>query len=163
VLDAMNKGTTVAEIRRARDRLGARGIRVGFFIQLGYLGEELEDLLATRRLIEEARPDEIGVSVSYPLPGTRFHEQVRAQLGEKSHWNDSGDLAMMFEGTFGSAFYRRFRDLLHEQVELARTHAGGEAAATPARLALQQRWTGLIASAPASRPEADRRAVRAMS
>ena len=36
---------------------------MGFFLQLGYLGEELEDILATRRLIEEARPDDVGVSV----------------------------------------------------------------------------------------------------
>jgi anaerobic magnesium-protoporphyrin IX monomethyl ester cyclase len=34
VLDAMNKGTTVAEIRTARARLKCAGIRVGFFIQL---------------------------------------------------------------------------------------------------------------------------------
>ncbi len=39
VLDAMNKGTTVTEIRIARERLKAVGIRVGFFIQLGYMGE----------------------------------------------------------------------------------------------------------------------------
>ena len=41
VLDAMNKGTTVAEIVTARERLRAAGIRVGFFIQLGYLDEQL--------------------------------------------------------------------------------------------------------------------------
>src|SRR6202011_3434036 len=72
VLDAMNKGTTVEEIRVARERLKAVGIRVGFFIQLGYMDEQLSDILATRDLIEAARPDEIGVSVSYPLPGTKF-------------------------------------------------------------------------------------------
>ena len=74
ILDAMNKGTTVAEIGAARRLLGAAGIRVGFFLQLGYLGEELDDILATRRLVEETRPDDVGVSVSYPLPGTRFYE-----------------------------------------------------------------------------------------
>ncbi|WP_457391141.1 hypothetical protein [Roseateles sp. P5_E1] len=56
---------------------------MGFFIQLGYLGEGLPELLHTRQLIEEARPDDIGGSVSYPLPGTRFHEQVKAQLAAK--------------------------------------------------------------------------------
>ena len=70
VLDAMNKGTTVAEIRTARDRLRAVGIRVGFFIQLGYMGEAAwTTYLATRDLLIAARPDEIGVSVSYPLAG----------------------------------------------------------------------------------------------
>ena len=52
ILDAMNKGTTVPEIKVARARLKAHGIRVGFFIQLGYLGEQLTDILATRELLE---------------------------------------------------------------------------------------------------------------
>src|SRR4029078_1201442 len=92
VLDAMNKGTSVGQIREARQLLGAAGMRVGFFLQLGYLGEELEDILATRRLVEETRPDDVGVSVSYPLPGTKFYEAVKAQLGEKRHWQESSDL-----------------------------------------------------------------------
>jgi len=99
VLDAMNKGTTVPEILIARARLQAAGIRVGFFIQLGYLGEELMDVLATRKLIDNARPDDVGVSVSYPLPGTKFHELVKEQLRGKTHWRESDDLDMMFQGT----------------------------------------------------------------
>jgi anaerobic magnesium-protoporphyrin IX monomethyl ester cyclase len=116
ILDAMNKGTTVSEILTARERLRAAGIRVGFFIQLGYLGEELSDILATRELISAARPDDIGVSVSYPLPGTKFYELVREQLRDKTHWQDSDDLAMMFHGAYTSEFYREVRNLLHEQV-----------------------------------------------
>ena len=77
ILDAMNKDTSIEELVAARRRLGEHGIRVGFFIQLGYLGERLQDLLATRELVAHAAPDDIGVSVSYPLPGTRFHEQVK--------------------------------------------------------------------------------------
>ena len=73
-------GVTVAENVTARARLKAAGIRVGFFIQLGYLGEQLEDILATRALLDEAVPDDVGISVSYPLPGTKFYEIVEAQL-----------------------------------------------------------------------------------
>jgi anaerobic magnesium-protoporphyrin IX monomethyl ester cyclase len=51
ILDSMNKGTTVAEILTGRARLKAVGIRVGFFIQLGYLDEQLTDILATRELL----------------------------------------------------------------------------------------------------------------
>jgi anaerobic magnesium-protoporphyrin IX monomethyl ester cyclase len=118
VLDAMNKGTTVTEIRVARERLKAVGIRVGFFIQLGYMGETLSDILATRELLDAARPDEIGVSVSYPLPGTKFYELVKAQLGGKTHWTESNDLDMMFHGTYTSDFYRAVRNLMHDQITL---------------------------------------------
>jgi anaerobic magnesium-protoporphyrin IX monomethyl ester cyclase len=123
VLDAMNKGTTVREILTARQRFKAAGIRVGFFIQLGYMGEQLLDIQCTRDLLHAARPDEIGVSVSYPLPGTRFHDLVKAQLGGKTHWQESNDLEMMFHGTYTSDFYREIRNLLHEEILLQSTAA----------------------------------------
>ena len=144
ILDAMNKGTKVAEILTARARLQAVGIRVGFFIQLGYLGEELPDLLATRRLLDNARPDDVGVSVSYPLPGTKFHELVKEQLGGKTHWQESDDLDMMFQGTYTSDFYRAIRNLLHDQVALE--HARHETRDyTQARRSIDSRWNELIA------------------
>mgnify|MGYP001038509782 CR=1 FL=1 len=154
VLDAMNKGTRVADLIAARARLGEHGIRVGFFIQLGYQGEQLVDLLATRELITQAVPDDIGVSVSYPLPGTKFYEQVKAKLGAKTHWQDSGDLAMMFRGAYDSDFYRHVRDLLHEQVVLQQS----KAAQSPqqhreARAAFEARWAALIADERAHRSE----------
>lgn len=143
VLDAMNKGTTVAEIHEARQRLQQAGVRVGFFIQLGYLGEGLPELLQTRQLIEDAQPDDIGVSVSYPLPGTKFHEQVKAQLGAKTHWTDSADLAMMFRGSFSTDTYRTVRDLLHAQVDLGRLDGP---ARRRAHDEIRQRWAQLLAS-----------------
>jgi anaerobic magnesium-protoporphyrin IX monomethyl ester cyclase len=133
ILDAMNKGTRVAEVHDARRLLGTAGIRVGYFLQLGYSGEELEDILATRRLVEETRPDDVGVSVSYPLPGTKFYETVKAQLGAKTHWNESNDLEMMFAGTYRSEFYRAIRNLLHEEVT------------TPAAPEIARRWHELCA------------------
>jgi anaerobic magnesium-protoporphyrin IX monomethyl ester cyclase len=133
VLDAMNKGTKVAEIHTARTRLREAGIRVGFFIQLGYLDEQLSDIVATRELLATARPDDVGVSVSYPLPGTRFYEIVKSQLNGKTHWQESNDLEMMFQGTYRSDFYRAVRDLLHDQVSQRTTSH-----------ALDRRWQTLL-------------------
>lgn len=116
VLDAMNKGTSLSQIRRARELLGQRGIRVGFFIMLGYLGEEIDDILATRDLLIRARPDDVGVSVAYPLPGTKFYASVRKQLRTKRNWQESKDLEMMFAGTYQTDFYREIRNLLHDQI-----------------------------------------------
>jgi anaerobic magnesium-protoporphyrin IX monomethyl ester cyclase len=146
VLDAMRKDTAVAEIEAARERLRRHGIRVGFFIQLGYLGERLDDLRATRDLVSRAAPDDIGVSVSYPLPGTRFHAQVQAQLGRKTRWRDSGELAMMFHGAYDSAFYREIRDLLHQQVALQQAAPRMDPRAHGrARGVLECRWQALLA------------------
>ena len=145
ILDAMNKGTTVAEIRTARARLQSAGIRVGFFIQLGYLNEEFGDILATRDLLDAARPDEIGVSVSYPLPGTKFYELVKAQLGGKTHWRESDDLEMMFQGTYTSEFYRAVRNLLHDQISVQTLRATEDSDEHDrARRALDRRWQDLL-------------------
>jgi anaerobic magnesium-protoporphyrin IX monomethyl ester cyclase len=117
ILDGMDKGTTVDQIRTATQNLKAHGIRTCWFIQLGYLGEEWDDILLTRDLIRSERPTDIGVSVSYPLPGTEFFELVKEQLGPKTNWKDSDDLAMMFRGTYQTPFYRAIRELLHDEVD----------------------------------------------
>jgi len=104
ILDAMEKGTRIHHIREARENLRRHGIRACFFLQFGYPGEEWDDVDATIRMVRETRPDDIGVSVSYPLPNTRFHQIVRAGMGTKANWRDSGDLAMMFQGAFSSDF-----------------------------------------------------------
>jgi anaerobic magnesium-protoporphyrin IX monomethyl ester cyclase len=145
ILDAMNKGATVADIKQARARLKKHGIRVGFFIQLGYIGEQLEDIIATRELLQDARPDDVGVSVAYPLPGTKFFEQVKGQfLNGKTHWKDSGDLAMMFRGTYSSEFYRAIRNLLHEEVAIGQLGTGRQAGHYEReQLRLAGRWAAL--------------------
>ena len=116
ILDAMDKGTRVKDIYGARENLRSYGIRACFFLQFGYPGETWSEIEETIRMVRETRPDDIGVSVSYPLPGTRLHEQVKAQLGWKSNWSDSADLAMMFRGEYSSEFYRALADALHAEV-----------------------------------------------
>jgi len=118
ILDAMEKVSTTLEAREATRRLKSHGIRACWFIQLGYPGETWEDILLTRDLIREEKPDDIGVSVAYPLPGTRFYDLVRAELGERHNWEDTDDLAMLFQGTFDTSFYRSLRDALHDEVRL---------------------------------------------
>lgn len=117
ILDSMDKGTTVEAARSATRLLKSRNIKACWFIQLGYPSETLDDLLATRDLVRDEMPDEIGVSVAYPLPGTAFHEKVKTQLGRQKNWKDTGELAMLFQGTFDTAFYRKVRNLLHEEVD----------------------------------------------
>ncbi len=127
ILDAMDKGLRVEEIVAATRRLQAAGIRACWFLQFGYPGETFADILATVQLMREHLPDDIGVSVSYPLPGTRFHDMVAAELGEKTHWQDSNDLAMMFQGTYQTPFYRKLRQVVHRDLGLRlRARRGGD-------------------------------------
>ena len=115
ILDAMEKGTRIEQIHEAARRLKRAGIQVGFFLQFGYPGETRADIEKTIRLVRECDPDDIGISVSYPLPGTKFFENVRGQLGEKQNWQDSDDLAMMYHGPFSTAFYRKLHSVIHKE------------------------------------------------
>jgi anaerobic magnesium-protoporphyrin IX monomethyl ester cyclase len=117
ILDAMDKGTRVDQIAAARENLRQEGIRACYFLQFGYPGETWQDIQKTIKLVHDTRPDDIGVSVSYPLPGTKFFQRVQEQLGEKTNWSDSEDLAMMFQGTYSNDFYRALHDALHAQVD----------------------------------------------
>lgn len=115
VLDAMEKGIGVDDIRTATRRLRAAGIAVGFFLQFGYPGESFDDIERTLAMVRECRPDDIGVSVSYPLPGTTFFERVKQQLGAKRNWVDSDDLAMMYRAAYTAEFYRALHELVHAE------------------------------------------------
>jgi len=124
ILDAMDKEITVEQIRTARRRLGEHGVRACFFIQFGYPGETWADIEATVALVAELLPDDIGVSVSYPLPGTRFHEMVKLELDDQANWATSGDLTMMFEGTYPTDVYRELHLSVHDLLDLRRREAG---------------------------------------
>lgn len=121
ILDAMDKETTLEQIRECTHLLKKHGIRVAFFLQFGYLGETKEDIDKTITMVTDLMPDEIGISVSYPLPGTVFYENVKAQLKEKQNWKDSDDLAMMFQSTFNSEYYKLLHRLVHS---IYRKHKG---------------------------------------
>jgi anaerobic magnesium-protoporphyrin IX monomethyl ester cyclase len=116
ILDAMEKGIRVEQVAEARENLRRHGIRACLFLQFGYLGEEWDDIERTVRMVRDVRPDDIGVSVSYPMPNTRFHQIVQEQIGAQANWRDSGDLAMMYQGAFPTEFYRALADALHAEV-----------------------------------------------
>jgi anaerobic magnesium-protoporphyrin IX monomethyl ester cyclase len=116
VLDAMDKDIRVDEIHAARENLRAHGIRACLFLQFGYPGETWSDIESTIRMVRETAPDDVGISVSYPLPGTKFYDIVAAQVGPKANWDDSSDLSMIFRGAFSTRLYRALADALHGEV-----------------------------------------------
>jgi len=118
ILDAMNKGIKVEDLRNAVNDLKKTGIKTGLFFQFGYPGETLEDIIASADLIRETLPEKIGVSVTYPLPGTPLYESVKMHMLEKTNWEDSNDLAMLFQGAYATQFYRMLHQVLHDELDL---------------------------------------------
>jgi anaerobic magnesium-protoporphyrin IX monomethyl ester cyclase len=132
ILDAMEKGLRVTDVRGARERLADAGIRACYFLQFGYPGESWAEIQQTLSLVRSTRPDDIGVSVSYPLPGTSFYERVRAQIGVKRNWTDSDDLCVMFTAAYNNEFYLNLRDALHAEVDSWKPNSAVSAASVRA-------------------------------
>jgi anaerobic magnesium-protoporphyrin IX monomethyl ester cyclase len=121
ILDAMEKGTRVEQIYDATRQLHAHGVKVAFFLQFGYPGETREDIELTLQMVRDLMPDDIGISVSYPLPGTPFYEAVRHELGERVNWLDSADMAMLYKGPFATDFYRHLHTVVHKDYRSRKT------------------------------------------
>jgi radical SAM superfamily enzyme YgiQ (UPF0313 family) len=108
---------TVAALKRAGCTEVWMGVESAcFFLQFGYPGEEWPEICQTIDLVRQTRPDDIGVSVSYPLPGTVFYERVQQQLGAKRNWTDSDDLCTIHTAAYQDKFYHALRDALHAEV-----------------------------------------------
>jgi anaerobic magnesium-protoporphyrin IX monomethyl ester cyclase len=114
ILDAMDKGITIGQIGAATRLLKANGVKASFFIQLGYPGETKEDIGKTIHMINALLPDSVGISVSYPLPGTVFYESVKAELKDKTNWTDSDELKIMFRNAYTPAFYKQLHRYVHK-------------------------------------------------
>src|SRR4029077_1295499 len=120
ILDDMEKGIRVEQTRAAVARLQRSGVRVGLFLQFGYAGEGWSEVQATRALGGGLLPDDIGISVSYPLPGTRYHAQMAARLGEKRNWSESSDLDPLVPGRFSRGFYQALSRVVHAELRVLR-------------------------------------------
>jgi len=115
ILDAMDKGTTVEQIYMSRMLLKKFNIQSAFFLQFGYPGETKEDIDATLKMVMDLMPDNIGISVTYPLPGTKLFDMVSAELKDKANWQHSDELAMMFRNTYPKEFYKILQRYVHSR------------------------------------------------
>ncbi len=126
ILNAMDKGTRVEQIYLAAQKVHEAGMEISFFIQFGYLGEEWNDIRLTRKMIRENLPDDIGISVSYPLPGTVFYNRVKEQIKLKTNWKDSDDLDLLYTGNYERKFYKILHRYVHLEYRIIKIVRGRE-------------------------------------
>ncbi|MEO8448071.1 MAG: radical SAM protein [bacterium] len=115
ILDAMDKGTKVEQIYEARKLLKKNNIKTCFFLQFGYTGETKKEIDMTIKMVKDLMPDDIGISVSYPLPGTKFYDRVLSQMKNKQNWERSDDFEMMFDGEYTTRYYKILHKKVHKE------------------------------------------------
>lgn len=77
ILDLMNKGTKVEDIRRSIQLAKAYGMKCRVYLIAGYPGETIESLDETISMIREVEPDDVSVYPLIPCPGTPLFENPR--------------------------------------------------------------------------------------
>jgi radical SAM superfamily enzyme YgiQ (UPF0313 family) len=134
VLDAMQRGVTVEEVRRAIALAQSRGIQAGMFLMWGYEGEGLEDIEATVEHVKLSEPDVFLTTVSYPIKGTPYFEEVSSRIVSSKPWAEGSDRDYCLRGRHSRRFYQYADQLLHSEVELSqlRKRAEGRAESPPA-------------------------------
>ena len=120
LLDSMDRGVKVEQVQRAIQMSRDRKIQSGMFLMWGYEGEEMEDIEATIRHVRTAQPDIFFTTVSYPIKGTPYYQQIQSKLVQVAPWGKSSDREIKIRGRHSRAYYAHADKLLRDEVQLAR-------------------------------------------
>jgi anaerobic magnesium-protoporphyrin IX monomethyl ester cyclase len=120
ILDAMERGVTVEQVRRAVKLAQKHGIRVGMFLMWGYEGEQLEDIAATVEHVKQSDPDVFFTTVSYPIKGTPYFDSVKGKVNLPQAWAEATDRDYCIDGRKGRDYYHLADIWLRNEVEASR-------------------------------------------
>jgi radical SAM superfamily enzyme YgiQ (UPF0313 family) len=120
ILDAMERGVTVEQVGRAIERCRERGIETGMFLMWGYDGEELSDIEATVEHVKACLPDIFFTTVSYPIKGTAYYDEVSDRLVNIDDWGRTSDRELRIRGRHSRRYFQFADKLLRSEVELRR-------------------------------------------
>jgi anaerobic magnesium-protoporphyrin IX monomethyl ester cyclase len=146
ILDAMEKGFTVEQIHKAANWIHEEGIELACYVMAGYLGETFGDMRSTLRLIEAIRPDKLSVSIAYPIPGTRYHDDVKERIFDASSWRHTNDYRVSYHRKYPDRYYTSARQLILGHWE-RRTNSPTWSALARVRSTMRLSWFWLLTRA----------------
>jgi anaerobic magnesium-protoporphyrin IX monomethyl ester cyclase len=120
ILDAMERGVTVEQVRRAVGLCKSNGIETGMFLMWGYDGEDISDVEATVDHVKQCRPDIFFTTVSYPIKGTPWFGKVATRLVNVKPWSQSTDREFQIRGRHSRRFYKYADELLRGEMSAQR-------------------------------------------
>jgi anaerobic magnesium-protoporphyrin IX monomethyl ester cyclase len=116
ILDSMQRGVKVEQVRHAVALCKQNGIQTGMFLMWGYEGEDISDIEATVDHVKQCRPDVFFTTVAYPIKGTPYFEKIASKLVTVRAWQDSTDRDFMVRGRHSRRFYQHADDLLKSEM-----------------------------------------------
>jgi hypothetical protein len=85
----------------------------------------MEDIEATIQHVRTAQPDIFFTTVSYPIKGTPYYQQIQSKLVQLQPWGQSSDREIKIRGRHSRAYYAHADNLLRNEVQLARLNSVG--------------------------------------
>jgi tRNA A37 methylthiotransferase MiaB len=125
ILDAMDRRVRVETVQHATRVLRGRGIEVGFFIMVGYEGEEDRDLVATVEHIRRSAPDVVLTTTSYPIHGTDYARDVGERAVNPKPWAVASDRETLVRGRRSARYYDAARAWIENDAEAHRLFRSG--------------------------------------
>ena len=119
ILDAMQRGVKMEQVRDAVSLCRQNGIQTGMFLMWGYEGEEIADIEATVDHVKQCRPDVFFTTVSYPIKGTPYFDKIASRLVSIGTWESSTDREIRVRGRHSENFYRHADELLKTEMAAA--------------------------------------------
>jgi anaerobic magnesium-protoporphyrin IX monomethyl ester cyclase len=117
ILDAMQRGVKVEQVREAVSLCKQNGIQTGMFLMWGYEGEEMADVEATVDHVKHCRPDVFFTTVSYAIKGTPYFDKVASRLVNIRPWEVTTDREIQVRGRHSRDFYRHADELLKREMD----------------------------------------------
>lgn len=139
VLDAMDRRVKVETVQEATRVLQSLGIEVGFFIMVGYEGEEDRDLVATVEHIRKSAPDVVLTTTAYPIRGTEYAQEIGDRAVNDKPWAVSSDRETLVRGRRSARYYDAARAWIESDAEAHRLHRAGRTMAA-VKPALRAGW-----------------------
>jgi radical SAM superfamily enzyme YgiQ (UPF0313 family) len=147
VLDAMERGVTVEQVRWATKAAQRHGIEVGMFLMWGYDGEELSDIEATIEHVKLANPDVFFTTVAYPIKSTGYYEKVAGDVVLDGDWASATDRDHKVKGRHSRAYYKHADRWLRSEVDAFRLGESDAGAAEAKRREALAAKEALLAAA----------------
>jgi radical SAM superfamily enzyme YgiQ (UPF0313 family) len=116
ILNAMQRGVTVQQVRAAVATCKSLGIQTGMFLMWGYEGEEISDIEDTVAHAKACKPDVCFTTVSYPIKGTPYYERIQSRLVMLGDWGKSTDRDLKIRGRHSRRFYQYADELLKSEL-----------------------------------------------
>jgi len=116
MLGRMGMQFGIADVSRACLLTKKAGIEAGYYLELGYPDEGVEDVELTRKLIRQTQPDHCRVTMAHPHKGTALYRAVEKRLLPVWYADRmEDDRILTFKSAFSQNFYDMARRLISQE------------------------------------------------